>query len=81
MMTRISEAKVCYTVGELRDAIKGLPDYLRIDNGNEECVSVEIWKITESDEPMSYEYEIDIAEDEGREPDFRRISIEEGEND
>jgi hypothetical protein len=80
-MTKIGETKVCRTIGELREAIKDLPDYLRIDNGNEDCVSVELWEITETDEPLSYEDETDIAEDEGRLPDFRRISVEEGEND
>ena len=80
-MTRIGEVTVCRTVGELRDALRDLPDHLRIDNGSEDCVSVELWEITESEEPLSCEEEIGSAEDEGREPDFRRVSIEEGEND
>jgi uncharacterized protein YpmS len=80
MMTRIGKVTVCRTVGELRDALKDLPDHLRIYNGKNR-VSVEISKITESEEPLSCEDEMDIAEDEGREPDFRRVFIEEGEDD
>jgi len=78
-MTRIGKAKVCHTVGQLKEALKDLPDYLRFDTlDGEGCMSVETWKITRDDK-ASYADEKCNAVDESRKPDFRCVTITEGE--
>jgi len=76
-MTRIGKGKVCRTVGELKDALKGFPDYIRF-GGRDECVTVETWRITKKDDEMSYGDERCAAEDEGRKPDYRFVTVVEG---
>jgi hypothetical protein len=79
-MTRTKKGISCKTIGELKKAIANISDDTKFTTvGDEDKYLVEIWRIHKDSELVMYQDEKSNAEDEGRKPNFMRVSISEDE--
>ncbi|GHU67358.1 hypothetical protein FACS189447_09470 [Spirochaetia bacterium] len=70
----------CQNIGELKNAIKDLPDSIRFTTmSDEDRIYLKFWKLTKDSDPLSYDDEKSMAADENRKPNFKRIEISEDE--
>lgn len=77
-MTGVGKARVFHTVGELRVVIKDIPDdtkFYTTMGDDEEGLALEIWDLTEDDDPLSYELESLESI-----PNYRRLTIEDADS-